>query len=160
MVRHSLIKGTVSFFLTSSSCHPTWIVAMDVGGIKKNRSYLAFLGQRYERLGGGGIERQNNYFLMPSFTDFSKTCCEHGFLKIQYEVVDVPPVPWKLPPVVVPPVMYKSHPSEIKYISAAAGVLNFILFPSASLNFSTVFPSSTFTFKPSLSKLPSKVTIW
>ena len=29
------------------------MVATDVRGKVKNRSYLAFLGQRYERLGGG-----------------------------------------------------------------------------------------------------------
>ncbi len=68
------------------------IGATDVGVYRKNRSYLAFLGQRYERW--GGVEKTEIfYFLTPSSTAFSKTSFVQGFLKIQYEVDTEPPVP-------------------------------------------------------------------
>ena len=59
----SLMKiGAMSFSSLKTSdvlvvkAAEAWVpgmVATDVGGIMKNRSYLAFLGQRYERLCGG-----------------------------------------------------------------------------------------------------------
>lgn len=49
----SSLKTSEVLVVKAAEAWAPGMVATDVGGINENRSYLAFLGQRYERMGGG-----------------------------------------------------------------------------------------------------------
>ena len=53
------------------------MVTTDVGGINENRSYLAFLGQRYERMGGGEKTSDTDLF----FKIYMTKSCNFSYIR-------------------------------------------------------------------------------